>query len=79
MGLRELFGTATIANKRGRANGVSVAQTMPAATALFPMASPQTLRLLAAILVLLVIGRAVKSYREQAHVEPLKPKVKRKG
>ncbi len=41
------------------------------------MASPQTLRLLAAILVLLVLGWAVKSYREQAHVEPLKTKVKR--
>jgi|GEM_PF-5158757 len=44
----------------------------------FIMASPQTLRLLAAILMLLVVGWQVKSCRGQAHVEPIKAKVKPK-
>lgn len=41
------------------------------------MPNPLTLRLLACILVIAVIGWQVKKHRDQAHLEPVRAKVGR--
>ncbi len=42
----------------------------------FTMLLPSQIRLIAAILALLMVGWYAKQYREQAHAEPLKAKVR---